>query len=308
MRRAVIDVGSGSVVTLVSQNLGDGWTDVASKSEGTLLSEDLLTTGTLREDRMRETLAALARGFAFAAEHGAAATLAIGTMALRRASNASEFLEAAAEQGTPVRVISGEREAELGFLAVVTAPRFAEMSCLSILDVGGQSTEFTIAERNGATWSRRFSHSFPTGTLQLRSQFLKEQSPDGGHILNAAAWLDDLIGVEIPPADTGPMVQLGAPGTDLITLREGLTTWQPAKVDGAYLDYEEVGKAVGWLMRMDDASRQALPGLEQGRGKTIHAGCLILERFLNAINASGCTVTIRGWRHAAIDLEFASPI
>jgi exopolyphosphatase/pppGpp-phosphohydrolase len=51
---------------------------------------------------------------------------------------------------------------------------------------------------------------------------------------------------------------------------------------------------------MTDAERQAVPGVDPGRGRTIHAGCLILERFLNALAAPGVWVSVRGWRHAWI--------
>jgi exopolyphosphatase/pppGpp-phosphohydrolase len=80
-----------------------------------------------------------------------------------------------------------------------------------------------------------------------------------------------------------------------------MPSWQPDLIHGAYLDYEEVGKAVGWLMRMNDAGRKSAGPLEAGRERTIHAGTLILERFLNAIAAPGCYVSIRGWRNALLE-------
>ena len=103
----------------------------------------------------------------------------------------------------------------------------------------------------------------------------------------------------MPPASSDPVV-LGATGTNLVSIRERMETWQPEKVHGATLLYEEVGRAVGWLCDMDDDGRAALVGIEKGRQRTIHSGSLILERGLYALRASACRVSVRGWRHALV--------
>jgi exopolyphosphatase / guanosine-5'-triphosphate,3'-diphosphate pyrophosphatase len=35
----------------------------------------------------------------------------------------------------------------------------------------------------------------------------------------------------------------------------------------------------------------------------LHAGALILERFLQALHVLGCRVTVRGWRHALLERD-----
>ncbi|CAN5375720.1 hypothetical protein BH11ARM2_BH11ARM2_02700 [soil metagenome] len=257
-------------------------------------------TGLLAEDRIQATLADLRDAKSEAQAMGATDFRAAGTMALRIAGNRDDFLARAAAQGTPVEVLSGEREAELGFRAVVNDPQFADLKTLTIVDPGGQSTEITTASK-GQNWQVRFSQSFPIGTLQLRGGPLATETPDPGEILAASAFIDDTIGVNVAPADVGAVVALGAPGTDLVAMRLGITDWQPDRIHGAWLDYEDVGRAVGRLMRMTDAERAAVPGVEPARGGTIHAGCLILERVLNSLAASGCFVSVRGWRHAWLE-------
>jgi exopolyphosphatase/pppGpp-phosphohydrolase len=51
---------------------------------------------------------------------------------------------------------------------------------------------------------------------------------------------------------------------------------------------------------MDDTDRSRLTGLERGREGTIHFGAIILERALNALNADGCYVSVRGWRYGML--------
>ena len=87
----------------------------------------------------------------------------------------------------------------------------------------------------------------------------------------------------------------------MVTIRGGITVWSPDLVHGAELGYEDVSKSVETMFELDDAGRAALPGIEKGREHTLHVGALILERFLFAVGANSCTVSVRGWRHALLE-------
>ena len=300
MRRAVIDVGSNSVLLTVCEESESGWAVVVETTAVTALGAGTKETGLLCEQSMCDTLAALASAFRTAHDHGTTEVLAAATMAARIALNTQEFLDRAAAQGTPMFVLSGDDEAQLGFHAVAEDPMFAQDERLSIIDPGGHSTELVTATREGTEWTVGFRKSFPVGTLGLRGTLLKDESPGPAEILHAVTWLDDLIGLEYRPGEAGKAVVLGATGTNLVTIREGMTEWDPVRVHGAWLDFEEVSKAVGWTMRMTDAERAQIVGIEPGRERTIHLGSLILERFLWALHVLGVTVSVRGWRHAML--------
>jgi exopolyphosphatase/guanosine-5'-triphosphate,3'-diphosphate pyrophosphatase len=301
VRKAVIDVGSGSVVLLVAENSGGDWRPIATRSEVTLLGEDVNRTGKLKPERAAKTLHAIAESARIAREQGVSQPRAIGTAALRIAENSSEFLTAAREQGTPVSIMSATEEAHFAFLSVALDPKFRGEDRLTILDPGGHSTEVIQADRTAHGFEKTFQHSFDIGTLQLRGEILPQESPNPGQILTASTWIDDTIGTHIDPADARCVVVLGAPATDLICIRNRWATWDPVRVHGESLDFEEVGKAVGWLMRMTDAEREQVPGVEVGRGTTVHLGALILERFLNALASPGCYASVRGWRWGILD-------
>ena len=130
-----------------------------------------------------------------------------------------------------------------------------------------------------------------------------EERPDARALLTATAEIDSAIGLSFRPGEVGRVVVLGATGTNLVTIRDGITEWDPQRVHGSWLDYEEVSKAVGWLSSLSEAERRAIPGMEPGREGTIHAGALILERFLFALRVLGCSVSVRGWRHALFEHE-----
>lgn len=299
-RRAVVDVGSNSVLLTVCQRTPDGWDELVWTSEVTGLGTDTKKTALLREDAQERTLSAIARAFAQARGHGADC-VAAATMAVRIATNAGEFLASAERQGTPVVVISGEDEAQLGLEAVMNDPVFQSHQRVSVIDPGGHSTELTTAQRTPEGFDVVFRKSFPIGALGLRESTLGADAPDRAARLRAVVEIDDLLGMQYLPHQAGTAIALGATPTNLVSIRNAQAGG--TEIHGQYLDYEEVSKAVAWMSDMTEAERAKIPGLEPGREKTIHIGALILERFLNSIHVLGCHVSTRGWRHALLDKD-----
>lgn len=309
MRKAVIDVGSNSVLLTVGEWTGTGWRPVIETSAVTALGAGTKATGLLGESGIEGTLAALTVAFSRADMAGASQIVAAATMAARIARNTDEFLRRAEAQGTPVRVLSGEEEARLGLISVVQDPLFSLEPRLAIIDVGGHSTELAIAEKcddHPGGWKELLRQSFSVGTLALIGGVLKDECPDGLAILRATKEIDEQIGLAVLPGRSGLPVALGATGTNLVSIRDHLAEWQPEKVHGAVLGYDEISLAASRLSSMPLAQRRGLVGMEPGREATLPSGALILERFLFAIKAERCCVSVRGWRHALLE-ELGEP-
>lgn len=299
-KRAVIDVGSNSVLLTVCERTPNGWDEIEWSSVVTGLGTDTRRTGVLREDAQAKTLEAIGEAFTIAKTYGAPC-VAAATMAVRIATNSSEFLARAERQGTPVLVISGDDEAQLGLEAVMSDPTFQSHQRVSVIDPGGHSTELTTAQRTPEGFEVVFRKSFPIGALGLRETTLGADAPDRAARLRAVVEIDDLLALQYLPQQAGTAIALGATPTNLVSIRNA--PMGKTDVHGEYLDYEEVSKAAAWLSDMPETKRAEVPGLEPGREKTIHIGALILERFLNSIHVLGCHVSTRGWRHALLDKD-----
>jgi len=117
---ATIDIGTNTTLLLVAR--GEPRIEaIAERAEITRLGRGIGRDGRLGADGIARTLAVLRDYAAIAHAHGARIA-AIGTEALRRAPNAREFLDTAAEiLGGPVEVIDGKREAALTFKAVAAS-------------------------------------------------------------------------------------------------------------------------------------------------------------------------------------------
>lgn len=300
MRRAVIDVGSNSVLLTVAEFADGTWTPILETTEVTALGEGVKVTGVLGEAGMSETLGAVKRAYEQATMLGAAVTAAV-TMAARIAKNTDTFLERARGQATPIEVLSGEDEAQLGFMAVANDPAFLRFQTISIVDVGGHSTEVVTALRFGDGWDVKLRKSFSVGTLGLMSGLLSDEKPSGIARFRAAAEIDNVFGLDYGPSQSGAVIALGATGTNLVSIRDRMAVWNPVAVHGAYLDYEEISRAVAWLSSLSLAERSGVVGMEPGRERTLPGGALILERALYGLKSEGCYVSVRGWRHALIE-------
>jgi exopolyphosphatase/guanosine-5'-triphosphate,3'-diphosphate pyrophosphatase len=69
-------------------------------------------------------------------------------MALRSAKNTNDFIKQVAEQcGIKIKIIDGEEEARLSFLAVTSSISIPNGDFM-IFDIGGGSTEFIFVRAN----------------------------------------------------------------------------------------------------------------------------------------------------------------
>lgn len=92
---------------------------------------------------------------------------AIATSAIRGASNGYEFVAKAKEQSNiDIQVISGDQEAETIYYGVRDAVKMNDNASL-IIDIGGGSTEFIIANKNQIFWKQ----SFLLGVARLLEMF-----------------------------------------------------------------------------------------------------------------------------------------
>ena len=104
-----------------------------------------------------------------AATHQYDKLIASATQAVRQASDGEEFARQAGDAiGTPVRIVSAQREAELSFLGV--ASRHAAKREWVMVDLGGASTEVAIGR--GRELVR--SNTLTIGSGVLASTFLAD--------------------------------------------------------------------------------------------------------------------------------------
>ncbi|MGK0366021.1 MAG: exopolyphosphatase/guanosine-5'-triphosphate,3'-diphosphate pyrophosphatase [Saprospiraceae bacterium] len=112
-----------------------------------------------------------------------------GTAALRTASNGQAFVKEIKEKtDLDITLISGDEEARLIYLGVRQAVPFGSGVGM-IMDIGGGSVEFIIADKAQIFWAQ----SFPIGVSVLRNKFHKKEPISKVEIENIEKYLDETL-------------------------------------------------------------------------------------------------------------------
>ncbi|MBV8086841.1 MAG: hypothetical protein JO247_18705 [Chloroflexi bacterium] len=172
-RFAVIDVGSNTVHLLVADSNGRTLTALDDESTRLRLGAEVAQGGALDRGKIRLAVQTV-HGYVSRAQQLRCRTIClVGTQAVRSASNGAELAEAVRlNTGLPLYVIEPAVEARLGFLG--TTLDTADERVRLVIDMGGGSTQLTLAEGNEQA---HFLQSLPIGSVALPTKYLKHDPP-----------------------------------------------------------------------------------------------------------------------------------
>jgi exopolyphosphatase / guanosine-5'-triphosphate,3'-diphosphate pyrophosphatase len=175
MRLGVLDVGSNTVhLLVVDAHLGAHPWPAHSEKSVLRLAEQIGADGRLSKDGADALVAAVREARKSAERLRTDDLLAFATSAVRDAANSAEVLARVREEaGVDLRVLSGEGEARMTFLAV---RRWFGWSAgrLLVLDIGGGSLEFAA----GIDEEPDTAMSVPLGAGRLTRDRLADDPPE----------------------------------------------------------------------------------------------------------------------------------
>lgn len=154
-RIAIIDLGTNTFNLLIADKNQAGVKRIFSTKEGVALGLGGINENRLSDEAMVRAHHTLQHFCTISREHGAEKILALGTSALRNAKNAGDFCSMVSNKlALTIEIISGEREAQLIYKGVTSGYQFSQAGI--IMDIGGGSTEFILADQNGVKKSKSF--------------------------------------------------------------------------------------------------------------------------------------------------------
>lgn len=167
MRAAIIDLGTNTCNLLIAESSGVEYNILHQSKHLVRLGDDKIREGEISSGATQRTINAFQHHKQIIDRFQPGVIRVVATSAVRTAANKIEFLETLSESsGWLVKVITGEKEAELIFKGVMLA--FHELVQPSlILDIGGGSNELIIANGSGINWKE----SQPTGMARIINQF-----------------------------------------------------------------------------------------------------------------------------------------
>ncbi len=293
----IIDLGSNTVRLSIVELGRDGAYRVRHEEKAALrLAARLHSDGSLGPDTTDATVAVV-RGFAaIGADWGVHDWLAVGTAAVRAATDGAALLaEVQRQTGIRVALLSGTEEAELGLIGALNT--LAEGDGW-LVDIGGASTELTRFVGRRSTGSV----SLPLGAVNAARRFDLEDRAPVGAVRELERTLATTLDGVAPTADWNAP----APGATLVGL--GGTVRALAKLDRRERRYPlnlthhytlepvRVSGMAERLAGMTTRERLRLPGVSSDRADLMAAGAAILAWVTRHLRPQRLVVSGSGLR------------
>ena len=302
MPLAVIDLGTNTVRLLVAQpDDRGGYRSLFADQEITRLGQGFLPDRALQPEPIRRTLRVLRRFREAAEARGAVRTLAVGTSALREATNRATFLARAMDEaGVEVSVVSGDEEARLTLLGVRAALADAPGRFL-MMDIGGGSTEFLDADGTAIL----AAVSTGLGVVKLTETYLPTDPPTESELAAARQAIASRLGRvlaedlrDYSPRD--PLVGTAGTVTTLAAIDLRLDPYDPNRVTGHEITRDRVAALLRELVLLPLADRRKILGLEPARADVIVAGALICLAAMDLLGFASLLVSDGGLREGIL--------
>ena len=293
-RKAVIDVGSSSIKFFLGELSEDGaLKTIFDENDIQRIAEGLRKTGEISPEAMERNIAAISRFAKKARDNGADEIICIGTMALRNATNAVDFLKKVRETcDVKVKVISGEEEARLSYLAVLSGLPMQDEKIV-IFDTGGGSTEFVFGQ--GSTVSKRFSVDL--GNIRLTEKFFKNDPVTPEEVEACVKEIENTFTRYDVRGEINQLVGMGGTVTSMGAVKHKMEVYKPDVIHGSKLSLEDIETQVQDFTKKTIEERRRTVGLQPKRADVILAGSCILRAILKLLGASEVTISDRGIRH-----------
>lgn len=296
---AAIDIGSNTVRMLLAEIGPEGLLPVRYERRITRLGGGLCSVKGLAPDARDRTFCALRTMKSQLDAHNVRRLRAVGTQALRLAVNGPDFVLAVKEElGITVEIIGGHEEARLSALGVREALRPRPASCL-IFDIGGGSTEFILMAGDFC----RFARSYPLGVVRLAES---PEEPDSVIEVILEQLERDLREAGAVIAADDALVGTAGTVTTIAALDLEMTEYDWRRVNNHRVSREQVENFLHRLRPMSAAEREALPGMEKGRGDLIVPGLSIIAGLLSRFCKSEIIVSDFGLLEGIV-LDLAAP-
>jgi exopolyphosphatase / guanosine-5'-triphosphate,3'-diphosphate pyrophosphatase len=290
---AILDIGTNSIKFMIF-SLKNGELEIKLEMNNiSRLGEGLSRTGRLSTESMQRNIEALAGFISMAKKYGVKEIIAVGTMCLRKAGNSAEFLKLAKSVlKLDIKVISGEEEARLSYLAVLSTIVQADKNVV-VFDTGGGSTEFIFG--NGMEFRRKIS--LDLGAVYPTEEFLHSDPPQKEEVRQMLDYMRDFFSKAIASQTVNYLVGIGGTVTSMGAVMHKLKEYDPDVIQGSVLDSAEVKRQFEMYSTKSLEERKKIIGLQPKRADVILAGAGIIKTLMELMKIDRLTISDRGLRH-----------
>lgn len=289
---AAIDLGTNTARLLI------GFVEKPRKIKPILVKRWITRLGSgftreagLAESARERSIEALADFADEIRRNGVSKVRGVATSAVRDAVNGKSFCEEIhAKTGILLEIIDSDDEGLLTLRGVLSALENDAGNVL-VFDIGGGSTEFTIALAGTPV----FTESLPLGVVRLTEGKRDVESMEE-KISRELAHLHASLSRRGLIETVSRLTLVGTAGTatTLAAISLKMTDYIPERVNNYTLFRPQIMDIYNLLSRMTPEDRLAVPGLEKGREDLIIAGILVTLKTMETFGFPGLTVSDSG--------------
>lgn len=285
----IVDIGSNSVRLVVYEYLGRAATPLFNEKELCGLGRGVAARGRLDPEAMAAALTAIRRFRALTDQMNVAALHVVATAAVREAANGAEFIAAVeAVTGTKVAVLSGQEEARLSALGVISGIHNPNGI---IGDLGGGSLE--VVDVAGASIGE--GETFPLGGLRLEET--AEKSLKKAEKLAAEALSGSRV---LGKGGKRPFYAIGGTWRSLARLHMRQKGY-PLHVMHQYsIDPGEASDFCRMVTRRDIDALDSIEVVSRNRRPLLPYGAAVLEQVIRTMQPSAIVMSALGVREGLL--------
>lgn len=222
MRVAILDLGTNTFhLLIVSINKKGEWRKIFKSKTVVKLSEGSDNLKTISNKAYQRGLKALVHYKEIIKVHKPKKVVAFATSAIRSSDNGINFVnDVFTETAIQIEIISGDREAEFIYYGVKQCVNLSKGKSL-IMDIGGGSTEFIIADEQEIFWK----YSYNIGAARLLQMF----KPSNPITLDELKNVQTFLGKELKP------------------LIQAVQLYKPEKLIGSSGSFDTFAEMIGYL-------------------------------------------------------------
>jgi exopolyphosphatase/guanosine-5'-triphosphate,3'-diphosphate pyrophosphatase len=291
-RIAVMDLGTNTFHLLIAEGPADNFTTIFKATEAVKLGEGGINQGTIQPAAFTRGLAAMQRFQDQILDHRVTNVKAIATSAIRSAANGQDFIDQVKETtGIQIELISGEQEAGYIYKGIDASGCLNDSNAL-IMDIGGGSVEFIIANNDEVLWKQ----SFEIGAARLMDKFHQTDPIPVASIKELTRYLDGkLMELFAAAIKYKPTTLIGSSGAfesfaEIIELKKGRKfNLEQTKV--YEFDTDDLLDLIELLIKSTHALRASMKGIIPVRVDMIVVASLLTIYMMQKLGLTDVTMS-----------------
>ena len=289
-RMGIIDLGSNSVrLVILHVHKNGSYNLIYAQKVGLRLSQRFDADDNLTDDAVADTVYAVEKLVHMCSLFKATDIIGVATAAMRKAKNAQDILDKI-EKSTKVRlrVIRGEEEAYLGYIAVVNS--IVEKDAI-LFDLGGGSMEIILIR------DRKAEHlaSLNIGATSMTEKFKTTDTMSSKSYRELTMFIRRKLNKSLPWLKDSnlPIIGIGGTVRNLAKIYQRRVQYLYPKLHNYRMKMGEFDEVFNLLRNTDDAQRKKISGLNSDRTDIILAGATIINTLFSITQSkefivSGC--------------------